>query len=154
MSLNNLPQPTTSPNYAALVRFLVEPFLLSPERLKLDCEISQAGSRIWLRLALEEEDKGRLFGRGGKNIQAIRTLLQVVATQAGQSFNLEIYDEPKLEDTSSRFGDRYPERLGRPERSDRSDPPDRPTIKPTRLGDTSPTPVSRANPPIRRSRSI
>jgi predicted RNA-binding protein YlqC (UPF0109 family) len=148
MSLNNLPQPTTSPDYAALVRFLVEPFLLSPEGLRLDCETSQAGSRIWVRLALEEEDKGRLFGRGGKNIQAIRTLLQVVATQAGQSFHLEIYDEPKLEDTSTRFGDRYPDR------SDRSDRPDRPTIKPTRLGDTSPTPVSRANPPIRRSRTI
>jgi predicted RNA-binding protein YlqC (UPF0109 family) len=131
---------------------LVEPFLLSPEGLRLDCEISQGGSRIWLRLALEEEDKGRLFGRGGKNIQAIRTLLQVVAAQAGQSFHLEIYDEPKLEDTSSRFGDRYPDRQDYPDRSDRPDRPDRPTIKPTRLGDT--TPVSRANPPIRRSRSI
>lgn len=145
MSLNNLPQPTTSPDYAALVRFLVEPFLVSPEGLKLDCETSQGGSRIWLRLALEEEDKGRLFGRWGKNIQAIRVVLEMAATQAGQSLHLEIYGEPKVDDRSDRSdyaAEGYSERR------------DLPSPRPARSVDTPPPSASRASPPIRRSRII
>lgn len=146
MSLNNLPQPTTSPDYSALVRFLVEPFLLSSEGLKLDCEISQAGSRVWLRLALAEEDKGRLFGRWGKNIQAVRTVLGMVATQAGQSVNLEIYDEPKGGDRPDRSSESYSER-NHGERRETSFP------RPSRSLDTPRPVVSKASPPIRRSQS-
>lgn len=146
MSLNNLPQPITSPNYADLVRFLVEPFLLCREGLKLDCEISQAGSRVWLRLALAEEDKGRLFGRWGKNIQSVRAVLRMVATQAGQSVNLEIYDEPKGGDRSDRSSEGYGER-GHGERRETSFP------RPSRPIDTPRPVISKANPPIRRNQN-
>lgn len=146
MSLNNLPQPTTSPDYSALVRFLVEPFLLSREGLKLDCEISQAGSRVWLRLALAEEDKGRLFGRWGKNIQAVRTVLKMAATQAGQSVNLEIYDEPKVSDRSERTSESHGER-NHGERREPSFP------RPARSLDTPRPSISKASPPIRRSQN-
>lgn len=142
MSLNNLPQPTTSPDYLALVRFLVEPFLLSDEGLKLDCEVSQGGSRVWLRLALAEEDKGRLFGRWGKSIQAMRVVLEMAATQAGQSLNLEIYDEPKGGDRPERSSDNHGERRE----------PSFP--RPTRSLDTPRPSVSKASPPIRRSQNI
>ncbi len=146
MSLNNLPQPTTSPDYSALVRFLVEPFLLSREGLKLDCEISQAGSRVWLRLALAEEDKGRLFGRWGKNIQAVRTVLKMAATHAGQSVNLEIYDEPKGGDRSERSSEGHGER-SYGERREQSFP------RPSRSLDTPRPSISKASPPIRRSQN-
>lgn len=141
MSLNNLPQPTTSPDYSALVRFLVEPFLLSSEGLKLDCEVSQAGSRIWLRLALAEEDKGRLFGRWGKNIQAVRAVLGMAAAHAGQSVHLEIYDEPKGDNRSDHSSESYGER--------------RETAfpRPSRSTDTPRPVVSKASPPIRRSQN-
>lgn len=99
MSLNK-PVPETlssslqdaSPDYVGLVRFLVEPFLESPQRLSVDCEKSQAKERVWIRLAFEGTDKGRVFGRGGRNIQAIRTVLQAAAQAAGQSVHLDIYD--------------------------------------------------------------
>ena len=146
MSLNNLPQPITSPDYSALVRFLVEPFLLSCEGLKLDCEISQAGSRVWLRLALAEEDKGRLFGRWGKNIQAVRAVLGMAATQAGQSVNLEIYDEPKSNDRSERPS----ESQGEGSYGERREPS---FPRPSRSLDTPRPAVSKASPPIRRSQN-
>ncbi len=142
MSLNNLPQQTTSLDYLALVRFLVEPFLLSREGLKLDCEISQGGNRVWLRLALAEEDKGRLFGRWGKNIQAVRVVLEMAATQSGQSVNLEIYDEPKGGDRPERSFD------NQSEKRDQSFP------RPSRSLDTPRPSVSKASPPIRRSQNI
>ncbi len=150
MSLNNLPQPTTSLDYLALVRFLVEPFLLSREGLKLDCEISQGGNRAWLRLALAEEDKGRLFGRWGKNIQAVRVVLEMAATQAGQSVHLEIYDEPKGGDRPERSSERYSERSfdNQGEKRDQSFP------RPSRSLDTPRPSVSKASPPIRRSQNI
>ena len=82
----------TSPDYVGLVRFLIEPFLESPERLSIHCERSNAGERVWIRLAFEGADKGRVFGRGGRNIQAIRAVIQAIALAAGQSAHLDIYD--------------------------------------------------------------
>lgn len=72
---------------------MVEPFLESPSSLRVDCERSNANGRVWIRLAFEGTDKGRVFGRGGRNIQAIRTLIQAIAQAAGQSANLDIYDD-------------------------------------------------------------
>ncbi|MEA5599691.1 KH domain-containing protein [Nostoc sp. UHCC 0252] len=83
--------PTASPNYVDLVRFLVQPFLESPETLSVDCEISQALNRVWVRIAFESTDKGKVFGRGGRNIQAIRTVIAAAAAAAGQSAYLDIY---------------------------------------------------------------
>lgn len=79
------------PDYAALVRFLVQPFLESPSSLKIDCETSPSKPKVWIRLAFEGEDKGRVFGRGGRNIQAIRTVIEAAAKAAGQSVYLDIY---------------------------------------------------------------
>lgn len=81
-----------TPDYAALVRFLVEPFLESPTSLSIDCERSASKGRVWIRLAFEGADKGRVFGRGGRNIQAIRMVIQAVAQAAGQSAHLDIYE--------------------------------------------------------------
>ncbi|HBL59869.1 MAG TPA: RNA-binding protein, partial [Cyanobacteria bacterium UBA8803] len=96
MSLNKpVPQivEDASPDYVGLVRFLIEPFLESPSSLSIDCEKSNAKERVWIRLAFQGEDKGRVFGRGGRNIQAIRTVIQAAAQAAGQSVHLDIYDD-------------------------------------------------------------
>lgn len=79
------------PNYVGIVRFLVEPFLESPNSLSVDCEISPNTAKVWLRIAFEGEDKGRIFGRGGRNIQAIRTVIAAAAVAAGHSVYLDIY---------------------------------------------------------------
>lgn len=85
------------PDYTGLVQFLVQPFLESPSSLKVDCEIIPSKPRVWIRLAFEGEDKGRVFGRGGRNIQAIRTVLEAAAKAAGQSVYLDIYGSSSLE---------------------------------------------------------
>ncbi|AFZ20098.1 KH domain-containing protein [Allocoleopsis franciscana] len=83
-----------SPDYIGLVRFLIEPFLESPTSLKVDCEKSNANERVWIRLAFDGSEKGRVFGRGGRNIQAIRTVIQSAAQAAGQFVHLDIYEGP------------------------------------------------------------
>ncbi|NET60385.1 MAG: KH domain-containing protein [Symploca sp. SIO2E6] len=81
-----------SPDYVGLIRFLVEPLLESPASLSIHCEMSSK-ARVWIRLAFGGDDKGRVFGRGGRNIQAIRTVLKAAAQAAGQSVHLDIYDD-------------------------------------------------------------
>ena len=81
-----------SPDYTGLVQFLVQPFLESPKSLSVDCEQSNQNRRVWIRLAFEGTDKGRVYGRGGRNIQAIRRVLETAAAAAGQSLYLDIYE--------------------------------------------------------------
>ncbi|AFY52951.1 putative RNA-binding protein (contains KH domain) [Rivularia sp. PCC 7116] len=81
----------TTPDYVGLVNFLMQPFLESPESLSVDCEISRSTKRAWIRIAFDSADKGKVFGRGGRNIQAIRTVISAAAQAAGQSAYLDIY---------------------------------------------------------------
>ncbi|MGB3516426.1 MAG: KH domain-containing protein [Elainellaceae cyanobacterium] len=90
-----LPSPAEStPNYEALLRFLIEPFLEQPATLSIDCEYMPTSNRVWLRVAFEESDRGRVFGRGGRNIQAIRTVLRITAQSAQQIAHLDVYGLP------------------------------------------------------------
>ncbi|NET31889.1 MAG: KH domain-containing protein [Cyanothece sp. SIO1E1] len=82
---------STTPDFEGLVRFLIEPFLDSPDSLRVNCEVSSSRAKAWIRLAFEGEDKGRVFGRGGRNIQAIRTALKASAQLSGYSVYLDIY---------------------------------------------------------------
>ena len=81
------------PDYDSLVRFLIEPLLESPGLLAFDCEQIASTKRVWIRLAFEENDKGKVYGRGGRNIQAVRNVLQTAAQMAGETLYLEIYEE-------------------------------------------------------------
>ncbi len=84
---------TVRPNYIELVRFLVTPFLEFPESLVVDCEISGARHRVLVRIAFASSDKGRVFGRGGRTLQAIRTVLEASATLEEKSAYLEVFGE-------------------------------------------------------------
>lgn len=99
----------SSPDYNGLVKFLVVPFLESPDSLKVDSEMSRA-SRILIRLAIEGEDKGRVFGRGGRNIQAIRTVIQAVAAASGQVAHLEIFGSQSGRESGSHGSEDRPPR--------------------------------------------
>lgn len=97
------------PDYVELVRFLAAPFLEHPEHLKIDCEVAPNRPKIWIRLAFEGESKGRVLGRGGRNIQAIRTVLGAASQASGYTVHLEVFGaEPQGE-----RGDRRPREGGR-----------------------------------------
>jgi hypothetical protein len=84
---------SNSPEYAELVRFLLTPLLDFPENLRVDCEWTKKNQRVWVRLALEQKDQGKVFGRGGRNLNAIRTVLNAAALAAEQSVYLDVYGE-------------------------------------------------------------
>ena len=137
--LNPAQQQSASPNYAGLVEFLIGPFLESPGSLRVDCELHPRQSRVWVRLAFEDPDKGRVYGRGGRNIQAIRTTLEAMAQTAGQSLYLDIYD--------GEAGDRNsgPPRGDHPDRGPDRGTRDRGDFRP-RTPPPSPTPLASRTP--------
>lgn len=90
-----------SPDYEKLVRFLIEPFLENPQTLKVNSETNPDRRKIWLRIAFDQSDRGKVFGRGGRNIQAIRTTIKTAAIAHNDSVFLDIYsDEPPQSDDS------------------------------------------------------
>ncbi|MBE9028605.1 KH domain-containing protein [filamentous cyanobacterium LEGE 11480] len=99
-----------SPNYAELAKFLLQPFLAVPEALKVNAEFSHAHTRVLIRVAFDEaEDRGRVFGRGGRNIKAVSTTIEGIAQVAGQSARLQVFGtEP--EQSSRGTHDRRPSR--------------------------------------------
>ncbi|MDJ0702998.1 MAG: KH domain-containing protein [Leptolyngbyaceae cyanobacterium MO_188.B28] len=107
------PSPTessTHPDFVGLVRFLVEPFLDSPTSLSIDCERLSGGSRVWIRIAFKGEDRGRVFGRGGRNIQAIRTVIRATAKLSGLTAHLDVYGESSSDSASEKGGGHRPPR--------------------------------------------
>ncbi|MEL6261091.1 MAG: KH domain-containing protein [Cyanobacteria bacterium J06626_6] len=85
-------------NYEALARFLIEPFLDKPEALKFHSESLSGGAKLWLRAAFDEdEDKGRVFGRGGRNIKAIRQAIMAAGQLSDMTVNLSVFGEPQPE---------------------------------------------------------
>ncbi|MEL6502716.1 MAG: KH domain-containing protein, partial [Cyanobacteria bacterium J06623_1] len=96
-------QKVESPDYEKLARFLIEPFLENPQSLSLNSEVNPQSKKIWLRVAFDKSDRGKVFGRGGRNIQAIRTTIQTAASAHGETVFLDIYsDEPPQSDDSNR----------------------------------------------------
>ena len=82
---------TNLPDYEQLVKFLFQPFLSEPDAIGVDCEYTIERQRIWLRVAVATADRDTAFGRGGRNVQAISTVLQAAATAVGQSIYLDVY---------------------------------------------------------------
>ncbi len=112
-----------SPNYIQLTRFLMEPLVGSADHLKVSCEILGGGTRVWVRIALEgDADRGRFFGRGGRNIRAVRAILQAAAQNASQHITLEIFGG---EHHGDHHGDLHEDEASA-DRAPRQQPEDRP----------------------------
>lgn len=113
-----------TPNYEGLVSFLMKPFLDSPEALKTDVERLSDKQRVLLRVAFSPDDRGRMFGRGGRNIQAIRTVLQATAALYDERVSLDVYGESAHQSRSSSDDENGGARRRRPRKGgDRPAPP-------------------------------
>ena len=113
-------QNNTSPDYVGLVSFLLEPFLEDPKTLSIDCEQVASTKKLWLRVAFDTNDKGKVFGRGGRNIQAIRTVLNTAANNVNQRIYLDIYGNEDLSSKEKSFRKGVAPR-GRRDRKNNSD---------------------------------
>jgi predicted RNA-binding protein YlqC (UPF0109 family) len=77
-------------------------------------------NRAWIRIAFDSVDKGRVLGRGGRNIQAIRMVIAASAELAGQTAYLDIYGSTSQSRDEMSFDEEPEERILPPKSRDRS----------------------------------
>jgi uncharacterized protein len=118
-----------SSDFSALVRFLVEPFLDSPDTLRIDCEENAVQAKVWIRIAFKGDERGKVFGRGGRNIQAIRTIVRATAALSGWSAYVDVYGTSEQE-----AGSDYKPRSSPPRPSPSSSPKPKPQLRPKSQG--------------------
>lgn len=94
----------SSPDFSGLVKFLVEPFLDVPDSLRIDCEQNAAQSKVWIRVAFSTDERGKVFGRGGRNIQAIRNVMRATAALWGWSAYFDVFGASEQDGTGGNSG--------------------------------------------------
>ncbi|NGX31876.1 MAG: hypothetical protein K940chlam8_01262 [Chlamydiae bacterium] len=75
------------------VEYIVKNLVDHPENVVIN-EVGGTHTLI-IELAVEKSDIGKIIGKKGKTINAIRTLLMSVASRNGLRVNLEIIEEGK-----------------------------------------------------------
>lgn len=67
---------------------LAQALVARPERVRVSRE--DAGDEMLLRLSVAPEDRGRVIGRNGRTVDALRTVLDAVARCHGGRCQVEI----------------------------------------------------------------
>lgn len=125
-------------DYGKIVRFLFEPLVDDPASLRVDCEQLSSSDKVWVRIAFEQEDKGTVFGRGGRNLKAIQTVLNTSAIEFNQTVYLDVYGSAREESSNSRGRSSVSSGRGGEMRRTRSSASSRPRAK-------KPSPQLRSN---------
>lgn len=71
-----------------LIEFIAKQIVDKPDAVVLTEETDERG--IVFKLQVADEDKGRVIGKQGRIVQAMRTLLRVKAAKQGVRASLEI----------------------------------------------------------------
>ncbi len=73
-----------------LVEFIVKKLVKKPEDVSISSIESE--EQIVLQLKVEKEDMGRIIGKNGKTIKAIRTIVNIASAKLGKKVNLEVLE--------------------------------------------------------------
>ncbi len=76
---------------AGLVESVVRPLIEIEEELDIDAFETEDGS-ILVEIRVNEEDAGKVIGRQGRVIKAIRTLARAAASRNGVQVEVELID--------------------------------------------------------------
>ena len=72
----------------ALVEYIAQSIASKPDEVQVDEEWE--GERVYVRLTVASDDKGKVIGRDGRVAQSIRSLLRVAAVKQDVHTVLEI----------------------------------------------------------------
>jgi predicted RNA-binding protein YlqC (UPF0109 family) len=73
-----------------LLLFLARSLVDEPE--KVEVEGRETDSRVDLTLRVAPDDVGRVIGRGGRIVKAIRTVMKAASVKANKRVNVEVAD--------------------------------------------------------------
>lgn len=84
-------------DYKALVKTIADSLVTKPEAVEVTAEKNEEGVlRVIIHVA--EEDTGRVIGRRGATINAIRQLVRVSSVKGGDSVEVDVADTGKKAD--------------------------------------------------------
>ncbi len=78
-----------------LIRFITESIVDNPNDInviKKECENSNDENTVCYELSVNKEDLGKMIGKKGRTVKAIRTLLNAASIKQNKKFILEISD--------------------------------------------------------------
>lgn len=78
-------------NYKELVEYIVKRLVTQPDSVGIDASEEDGGSKILIRVA--HEDVGRVIGKRGATINAIRLLAKAAAVKAGERVDVDIVED-------------------------------------------------------------
>jgi uncharacterized protein len=73
---------------ANLVLVLARSLVEEPDRVEVSG--TESDSRVDLELRVAPEDMGKIIGRGGRTIRAIRTVAKAASVKLGKRVNVEV----------------------------------------------------------------
>lgn len=79
-------EPTTA--FKELVEYIVTSLVDYPEQVTI--HETEERDAVILEISVAGSDMGRVIGKGGKVINSIRTLVQVLAAKQGKRISLEV----------------------------------------------------------------
>ena len=75
---------------AAVLKYIVERIVDEPDQISIGAAAGDRGPVLLLRVA--EDDRGKVIGRQGRIVQAIRTIVKAATVGTGEKVSVEIID--------------------------------------------------------------
>ncbi|MFC1780091.1 KH domain-containing protein [Patescibacteria group bacterium] len=71
-----------------LLKYILEKLATKPDKVKI--EKKEEGSEVIFNIDADDDDKGKIIGKGGGNIKAIRTILAIIARKEEKRVYLNV----------------------------------------------------------------
>lgn len=83
----------------AFLRYVLESIIDDKDALVIDSKIDELG--ILLTVQVSDNDMGKLIGKSGQTVKALRTLLRMLGGNLQQRINLKILEPPSSSPSSN-----------------------------------------------------
>jgi len=80
---------STLPGYTFL-KYVLESLCEDRDELKIEAQKDELG--VLLTIQVSERDMGKLIGKGGQTVKALRTLLRIIGGNASERVNLKVLE--------------------------------------------------------------
>lgn len=81
------------------IAYLVKNLVSSPDQVTISCEEEESGYRLEIRVA--DDDVGKVIGRKGNTINALRTICRTVAARLGKRAQVELIQEETVQEQAA-----------------------------------------------------
>lgn len=75
-----------------LLSYILSKIVKDPDTITITKETDEVTNELIFNISIPEEERGIIIGKQGKNIQAIRNIISIIARREGQRVRIKILD--------------------------------------------------------------